>query len=127
MAGMYIFNARTTVNAPTSSDWYHVIEMQHDQGNNWTGQIALGYFTDGMYYRQQYGNNWGNWHTLASQDWVQSLFNTRLTLQGSGAAKNVTGDINGDLVIRSNTGGRDSEKGAMLEFVIPANTDGSNP
>ncbi|AZI24043.1 hypothetical protein EA772_01295 [Pedobacter sp. G11] len=127
MSGMYIFNANTLNHAPVSSDWYHVIEMQHDAGNNWTGQIALGYFTDNLYYRQQNGANWQNWHTLATQDWIQSLFNTRLTLTGTGSNKDANGEINGDLVVRSNTGSRNVQQGAMLEFVVPANTDGSNP
>lgn len=125
-SGMYLFNAQTTNHAPTSSDWYHFIEMQHDVGNNWTGQIAMGYFTDNLYYRQQNSANWGNWHTLATQDWIQAMFNTRFTLTGSGANKDVTSDISGDLIVKSNTGSRNEEHGAMLEFVIPANVDGSN-
>ena len=207
MSGMYLFNAQTYTNAPLpSSDWYHVIEMQHDNSNNWIGQIALGYFTDGMYYRQQHdGNIWGNWHTVATQDWSKSnllsqsgpalikygssteyiiqhqdtdgnmIFGFKrgtpidgndllmrswagygfatansenikmridasgrigigitqpsalLHINGTGTSKDATNQYNGDFIIQGNTGSRSAIQGAQLEFVIPANTDGSNP
>jgi hypothetical protein len=128
--GMYIFNAQTKTNAPTSSDWYHIIEMQHDHDNNWIGQIGLGYFTDGLYYRQQYQSTWGNWHTVATQDWVQAQLNpSKVRILGSGANLNDGNNYNtnSSLIVEAQTGGRLEDKGSSLEFVIPGNTDGSNP
>jgi uncharacterized coiled-coil protein SlyX len=131
MQGMYIFNAQTKTNAPTSSDWYHIIEMQHDHGNNWIGQIGLGYFTDGLYYRQQYQSTWGNWHTVATQDWVQAQLNnlSKVRVSSSGANLNDGNNYNtnSSLIVEAQTGGRFEDKGSSLEFVIPGNTDGSNP
>ncbi|MBO9675436.1 MAG: hypothetical protein J7577_18450 [Sphingobacteriaceae bacterium] len=131
MPGMYIFNAQTQTNAPTSSDWYHIIEMQHDHGNNWIGQIGLGYFTDGLYYRQQYQSTWGNWHTVATQDWVQGKLNNlssvRVLSSGANLNDGNNNNTNSNLIIEAQTGGRFEDKGSSLEFVIPANTAGDNP
>jgi len=52
---------------------------------------------------------------------------TRLHIVGSGSSVDGTAQINGDAVaIQANTGGRSITTGAQLEFVIPANTDGTN-
>ncbi|WP_176622817.1 hypothetical protein [Mucilaginibacter sp. SG538B] len=53
----------------------------------------------------------------------------RLHLIGSGVSIDGGNSIsinNNDLAIQANTGGRSTTLGAQLEFVIPANTDGSN-
>ncbi|WCT13642.1 hypothetical protein [Mucilaginibacter jinjuensis] len=51
----------------------------------------------------------------------------KLHISDSGTSSNSTGVYNGNMVIQGNSGGRNSTSGATLEFVIPANTDGSNP
>jgi hypothetical protein len=53
---------------------------------------------------------------------------SKLHVVGAGSNLNVGNPdvISGDLVVQSNTGGRNTSRGAALEFVIPANTDGSN-
>jgi len=53
----------------------------------------------------------------------QSIFH----INDGGSSSNVTGEYTGDLIIQGNTGNRTSTTGASLEFVTPANTDGSNP
>jgi len=53
----------------------------------------------------------------------------RLHLVGSGVSVDGGNSIsvsNNDLAIQANTGGRSATLGAQLEFVIPANTDGTN-
>ncbi|WEA00664.1 hypothetical protein [Mucilaginibacter sp. SJ] len=53
----------------------------------------------------------------------------RVHLVGSGVSiegGNSVSINNNDLAIQVNTGGRSSTLGAQLEFVIPANTDGTN-
>jgi hypothetical protein len=52
----------------------------------------------------------------------------KLHVVGIGSNLNVGNSdvISGDLVVQANTGSRNISKGAALEFVIPANTDGSN-
>lgn len=51
-----------------------------------------------------------------------------LHLTGGGVSKDGWDIYNGNMVIQANTGTRtDAALGASLEFVIPANTDGSNP
>lgn len=53
----------------------------------------------------------------------------RLHLVGSGVSidgGNSIGISNNDMAIQANTGGRSTTLGAQLEFVIPANTDGTN-
>ena len=47
-------------------------------------------------------------------------------IQGRGSALNAYTEVSGDLIVQSNTGGRNIETGAQLEFVIPANGDGGN-
>jgi hypothetical protein len=52
---------------------------------------------------------------------------TKLHIVGNGASIDGASQINGDnLAIQGNTGGRSTSNGAQLEFVIPANTDGTN-
>ncbi|MBO9620542.1 MAG: hypothetical protein J7539_16075, partial [Niabella sp.] len=51
----------------------------------------------------------------------------KLHISGTGVAKDATGQFNGDVVIQANSGNRSATQGAQLEFVVPANTDGSNP
>lgn len=46
---------------------------------------------------------------------------------GTGSDINATANVSGDVVVDAGTGGRLSNRGASLEFVLPANTDGSNP
>lgn len=50
-----------------------------------------------------------------------------LNVSGNGAGKDNYQSVNGNMLIQAKTGGRYADKGAQLEFVIPANTDGSNP
>lgn len=50
-----------------------------------------------------------------------------LHVVGPGVALNDYQIYTGDMSIQSNTGGRSDTIGAALEFVIPANSDGSNP
>ncbi len=50
----------------------------------------------------------------------------KLHLLDAGSSSNATAVTNGNLIIQANTGGRNTTLGAQLEFVIPANSDGSN-
>jgi len=50
----------------------------------------------------------------------------KLDVAGAGMSTGSSGQFNGDLIIQANTGSRNETAGAALEFVIPANTDGSN-
>lgn len=52
---------------------------------------------------------------------------SQLHIVGTGSSKSNFDDINADMSIQANTGGRLTQAGATLQFVIPANTDGSNP
>ncbi|NBW38624.1 MAG: hypothetical protein EBR30_27115, partial [Cytophagia bacterium] len=51
---------------------------------------------------------------------------SKLNIMDNGISINASDQFNGGLIIQSNTGGRSQTLGAQLEFVIPANTDGSN-
>jgi hypothetical protein len=50
----------------------------------------------------------------------------KLHILDGGISKDSTSSISGGLVIQSNTGSRNITNGAQIEFVIPANSDGSN-
>jgi hypothetical protein len=50
----------------------------------------------------------------------------KLHIQDVGTSANATSVTNGNLIIQANTGSRNTSMGAQLEFVIPANSDGSN-
>lgn len=50
-----------------------------------------------------------------------------LHLLSGGSYLNTISEYSGDLIIQGNSGSRNSVSGASLEFVIPANADGSNP
>lgn len=50
-----------------------------------------------------------------------------LHISDAGSSSNAYAQFNGDLIIQGNPGNRTSTTGASLEFVTPANTDGSNP
>ncbi|PUZ27005.1 hypothetical protein GA0116948_104234 [Chitinophaga costaii] len=45
----------------------------------------------------------------------------------TGSDINATANLSGDVIVEAPTGGRLANKGASLEFALPANTDGSNP
>jgi hypothetical protein len=51
----------------------------------------------------------------------------KLHISNNGSSSSPTSPYSGDLIIQGNPGNRTSTTGASLEFVIPANTDGSNP
>ena len=51
----------------------------------------------------------------------------RLHVSSLGSLLNTNGQFTGDLIVQGNPGTRSATTGASLEFVIPANTDGSNP
>lgn len=51
----------------------------------------------------------------------------KLQVADSGVGKDITTGVNGGISIQSNTGGRTTSTGAQIEFVLPANSDGSNP
>jgi len=48
-------------------------------------------------------------------------------VNSNGSTSNATNQYSGDMIIQGNPGNRTSTTGASLEFVIPANSDGSNP
>ena len=50
-----------------------------------------------------------------------------LHIVGTGVTLNDYQEYTGTMSIQANTGGRSDSTGAALEFVIPANTDGTNP
>lgn len=50
-----------------------------------------------------------------------------LHILSGGSSSNAFSQYTGDLIVQGNPGSRNSILGASLEFVIPANTDGSNP
>ncbi|MBN8838554.1 MAG: hypothetical protein J0I09_14935 [Sphingobacteriia bacterium] len=53
--------------------------------------------------------------------------NSKLDVTNSGVSKDISSPFSGNLLLTANTGGRSSSSGgAELEFVIPANTDGTN-
>ncbi|OKS84905.1 hypothetical protein [Mucilaginibacter polytrichastri] len=52
---------------------------------------------------------------------------TRFHISDTGTSSNSNSEYSGNLIIQANTGGRSFTTGSSLEFVIPANTDGSNP
>jgi len=51
---------------------------------------------------------------------------SKFHLVDAGTSINATSQYSGNLIIQGNSGGRSSTLGASLEFVIPANTDGTN-
>jgi len=50
-----------------------------------------------------------------------------LHVTSSGSSINAINQYNGDLIIEAKPGSRSSTTGASLEFVVPANADGTNP
>jgi hypothetical protein len=52
---------------------------------------------------------------------------SKLHISGVGGSVNVgNSPTSGDFIVQANTGGRSQTTGAQLEFVLPANSDGSN-
>jgi hypothetical protein len=95
-AGMYMFISHKAANAPEpvadNENWFHVIEMQHQEDNAWMGQIGMDYYNDGgLYWRHQDSWNWRPWKKVASEDWVnEQVWRTRnrtnAGLQGNNGA-----------------------------------------
>lgn len=52
---------------------------------------------------------------------------SKLHVLDNGSSSNASGQYSGNLIVQGNSGGRTMTIGSSLEFVIPANTDGSNP
>lgn len=80
-----------------------------------TAYTPLGFFAGGYYFGL--GNVGVN--TYQPQ--------AKLHVISPGVSSNTISQYSGSSIIESLTGGRSSTTGAALEFVIPANTDGSNP
>ncbi|RFM27950.1 hypothetical protein [Deminuibacter soli] len=51
----------------------------------------------------------------------------KLHIVGNGVSMDTTAVLSGDMLIQANTGGRTTNRGAQLEFVLPAYASGTNP
>ncbi|WP_293788536.1 hypothetical protein [uncultured Pedobacter sp.] len=130
--------------SPTIQDWtskttlllnaqdYTTIGF-HDSGSRvdfiraGNGLIDLGY--DGGFGKANIGLPNGVWSAAGNVGIGTANPHSKLHIVDGGISKNI-GNENpitaGGLVIQANTRGRSQINGAQLEFVIPANTDGSN-
>ncbi|MGY3214784.1 hypothetical protein [Mucilaginibacter sp. HD30] len=83
----------------------------------------------------QFGNidnagNWGSYMTVGENGNVGvgiTTPQTKLHVYSGGSSANTTDQYSGNFIVEAATGGRSSTSGASLEFVVPANTDGTNP
>jgi hypothetical protein len=123
------FETVNPVNYPAgATNWWHLLDVRHANGNNnYAMQFAGSFYDQNLYFRKT--DNWAArpWLRVVTED-NGTVNLTGLNVSSPGINSNVgnSAGITGNFVIQANTGGRFSDKGAQLEFVVPANTDGTN-
>ncbi len=123
------FETVNPVNYPAGAGgWWHLLDVRHSYGNNnYAMQFAGSFFDQNLYFRKT--DNWGArpWLRVVTED-NGTVNLSKLTVSGTGvnSSGGNSNDIASNFVVQASTGGRLFDKGAQLEFVIPANTDGSN-
>ena len=124
------FETVNPVNYPAgATNWWHLLDVRHGNvNNNFAMQFAGSFYDQNLYFRKT--DNWAArpWlRVVTEENGVVNL--TGLNISGPGISSNVgnSAPITSNFVVQANTGGRFSDKGAQLEFVVPANIDGTNP
>lgn len=124
------FETYQPVNYPAgASDWWHLLDVRHSNANNnFAMQFAGSFFNQDLYFRKTNNNPAQPWQKVLMEKDGEVVLD-HLTTLSSGNVLN-QGNANnfvGNLIVRANTGGRFEDKGAQIEFVIPAGTAGDNP
>ncbi|CAH0277395.1 MULTISPECIES: hypothetical protein [unclassified Pedobacter] len=124
------FDTVNPINYPAGAGgWWHLLDVRHSNpANNYAMQFAGGFYDQHLYFRKVNNNPSQPWLKVVTESEGKVVLN-HLTTTGDGNVLNQgnANDFAGNLLIRANTGGRFEDKGAQIEFVIPGNTDGSNP
>lgn len=123
------FETSAPVNYPAgASSWWHLLDVRHSNGNNnYAMQFAGSFFDQNLYFRKTNSNGAQPWFKVLTDDGNGQLNFNNLRVTSSGTHIDiVNAPYNGQLEIQANTGSRSTVSGAQLEFIIPANTDGSN-
>lgn len=123
------FETSVPVNYPAgASSWWHLLDVRHSNGNNnYAMQLAGSFFDQNLYFRKTNSNGAQPWFKVLTDDGNGQLNFNNLRVTSPGTHIDiVNAPYNGQLEIQANTGSRSTVSGAQLEFIIPANTDGSN-
>lgn len=123
------FETSAPVNYPAgASSWWHLLDVRHSNGNNnYAMQLAGSFFDQNLYFRKTNSNGAQPWFKVLTDDGNGKLDFNNLRVTSPGTHIDiVNAPYNGQLEIQANTGSRSTVSGAQLEFIIPANTDGSN-
>ncbi|MDQ0638309.1 hypothetical protein QF042_001874 [Pedobacter sp. W3I1] len=124
------FDTVNPVNYPAGAGgWWHLLDVRHSNpANNYAMQFAGGFYDQQLYFRKTNNNPSQPWLKIVTESEGKVVLN-HLTTTGDGNVLNQgnASDFAGNLLIRANTGGRFEDKGAQIEFVIPAGTAGDNP
>ncbi|MFD2581616.1 hypothetical protein ACFSR6_03880 [Pedobacter vanadiisoli] len=124
------FETVNPVNYPAGANsWWHLLDVRHgNNNNNYAMQFAGSFFDQNLYFRKT--DNWAErpWQKIVMEKDGEVVLD-RLTTVSNGTMLN-QGNANNfisNFIVRANTGGRFEDKGAQIEFVIPAGTAGDNP
>ena len=70
------YTAVTGISDAPSTNWWHVLNLPHSNGDGYGGQIALGYYADGqLFTRTAEGAQWGSWREMLKR-FVATSFST---------------------------------------------------
>lgn len=123
------FDTPNPVNYPYgAAGWWHLLDVRHtNPANNYAMQFAGSFYDQNLYFRKTNNSATSPWlRVITEENGIVRL--PKLTVINSGSHLNAgnIGSTTSDFVIQSNTGGRFTDKGAQLEFVIPADQNGEN-
>ncbi|WP_052496580.1 hypothetical protein [Pedobacter lusitanus] len=123
------FETFNPVNFPSGArEWWHLLDVRHsNSANNYAMQFAGSFFDQNLWFRKTNNNAAQSWlRVVTESDGKVTLGNLNITGPGSSISADNRALTGGNLIIQANTGGRLTDKGASLEFALPAGTDGNN-
>lgn len=123
------FETYNPVNYPAgAAGWWHLLDVRHTNiNNNYAMQFSGSFYDQNLYFRKTDNSGARPWLRVITEE-AGIVRIPKLTIVNPGSSINAgnIGMTTGDFIIQANTGGRFADKGAQLEFAIPADQNGDN-
>ena len=123
------FETYNPVNYPAgAAGWWHLLDVRHTNiNNNYAMQFSGSFYDQNLYFRKTDNSGSRPWlRVITEEDGIVRIPKIIGVNSGSSINAGNIGMTTGDFIIQANTGGRFADKGAQLEFAIPADQNGDN-